>query len=331
MAVCEILQARLSPLALDPARGDSKKGELEMKLHTRRGFTLVELLVVIAIIGVLVALLLPAVQAAREAARASQCKNHLKQLGLALHQYHDTMGRLPPGWLGDQPEGVPGWGWSAALLPYLEQRNLDESLIKRNLAIGEPANQLARETPVSVLFCGSDWHPKVATIFGGLAAAEEEEEGEQGGHYASATVDAGTPLLRIARSNYVGVFGVSEIDEAPAAGEGVFFFHSRTRLAEVTDGLSNTLFVGERDAGRGNSVWAGVVAGANSAMARIVGIADHAPNDPHHHFDDFSSYHPGGVHFLVGDGSVQRINNQIDLRVYQGLCTRGGGEAMSAP
>jgi prepilin-type N-terminal cleavage/methylation domain-containing protein len=303
-----------------------------MNVRTRRGFTLVELLVVIAIIGLLVALLLPAVQAAREAARASQCKNHLKQLGLALHQYHDAHGRLPPGWLANQPEGVPGWGWTAALLPYLEQRNLDETLIKRNLAIAEPANQLARETPVSVLYCGSDWHPKIVTIFGGGSAAEEEEEqaGEEG-DFAAKTVDAGTPLLRIARSNYVGVFGVSEIEESPAAGEGVFFFHSRTRLAEVTDGLSNTLFIGERDAQRGNSLWAGVVQGANAAMARVVGIADHAPNDPHHHFDDFASYHPGGVHFLAGDGSVQRINNQIDMNVYQALCTRGGGEAASAP
>src|SRR6187399_1015822 len=97
-----------------------------------RGFTLVELLVVIAIIGTLVALLLPAVQMAREAARASQCKNQLKQVGLATHQYHDAMGRLPPGWIANQPEGVPGWGWASALLPYLEQTAL-ESSIQRQL------------------------------------------------------------------------------------------------------------------------------------------------------------------------------------------------------
>src|SRR5687767_8008387 len=182
-----------------------------MKTSRARGFTLVELLVVIAIIGVLVALLLPAVQMAREAARASQCKNHLKQLGLALHQYHDVMGRLPPGWIANQPEGVPGWGWTPALFPYLEQRNLDESLINRQLPIAAGANQAGRETIVPVLICGSDAQAKVFTIFGG---AEEHDEHE---HAHGTPVDVGNPMFRVARSNYVGVFGTYEIEEVPAA------------------------------------------------------------------------------------------------------------------
>src|SRR5262245_35081038 len=203
----------------------------------RRGFTLVELLVVIAIIGTLVALLLPAVQAAREAARASQCKNQLKQIGLASHQYHDISGRLPPGWIANQPEGVPGWGWASALLPYLEQRNLDENLINRRLAIADAANQAARETVVPVFLCPSDAHPKVFTIFGGAEAGDEEE--------AFATnVDAGTPLFRIARSNYVGMFGVSEVEEVPADGEGTFYFLSSTCYAEIYKGIYNAIIVG---------------------------------------------------------------------------------------
>jgi prepilin-type N-terminal cleavage/methylation domain-containing protein len=299
---------------------------------SRRGFTLVELLVVIAIIGVLMALLLPAVQAAREAARGSQCKNHLKQIGLAVHQYHDLMGRLPSGWLANQPEGVPGWGWSSAVLPYLEQKNLDDTLIRRHLPIAHAANQLGRETVVPVYLCPSDPQPKIFTLFGGGHGDDDEHSGEGEGEVEhGGSIDSGTELFRIARANYVGVFGVSEIEDAPAAGEGVFFFLSRVRFAQVTDGLSNTFLVGERGTRQGNSLWAGVVAGANEAMVRIVGIADHAPNDPHHHFDDFASFHPGVVHFLFGDGSVQRINNQIDLDVYRALCTRDGGEAKNAP
>src|SRR3954470_8220971 len=123
-----------------------------MSVYSRRAFTLVELLVVIAIIGVLVALLLPAIQAAREAARASQCKNNLKQLGIALHNYHDSLGRLPPGWFANQPEGDPGWGWSLSLLHYVEQHSLELS-IKRHLSIADAANQQARESVVPVFLC----------------------------------------------------------------------------------------------------------------------------------------------------------------------------------
>lgn len=285
----------------------------------RRGFSLVELLVVIAIIGALVALLLPAVQMAREAARASQCKNHLKQIGLAAHQYHDAMGRLPSGWIANHPEGVPGWGWAPALFPYLEQGSLTEHLIQHKLSIADVANQRARETILPVLICGSDAQPRVFTIFGGAVEPEDEAP--------APSVDVGTPLFRIARTNYVGVFGTAEIEDAPAAGDGAFYFLSKLRFAQITDGLSNSFIVGERGTKQGNSVWAGVVGGANEAMVRVVGIGDHAPNDPHHHFDDFTSFHPGGVHFLFGDCSVQRISNTIDLAVYQALCTIAGGES----
>lgn len=283
------------------------------------GFTLVELLVVIAIIGILVGLLLPAVQMAREAARASQCKNSLKQLGLALHNYHDVMGQMPSGWIADQPEGVPGWGWTTGLLPYLEQRNVEDSLINRNLSIVDPANKLARETSLPVLVCPSDAHPKLFAIGGG------------GVPPGAKTIDEGTPLFQIAKSNYVGVFGTLEVEDVPSAGDGVFYHNSSTRFADLTDGLSNTLVLGERGGKLGGSVWAGVVEGANEAMVRVVGIADHSPNHPDRHFDDFSSYHPSGVHFLLGDGSTHRFNDTIDLALYQALCTRAGNEPISAP
>lgn len=294
----------------------------------RQAFTLVELLVVIAIIGVLVGLLLPAVQAAREAARMSQCKNNLRQVGLALHNRHNIYNALPPGWSADTPEGTPGWGWAAEILPQMEQGNLYEGALQRNLPIGDAANQFGREQIVPSYICPSDPGPKLFTIGGGGAEHEHEDEHE---HTEEHSVDEGTPLFKVAKSNYVGMFGTTEIEDAPSAGNGVFFHNSQITFAHVSDGLSNTFFVGERGARFGGSVWTGVIPEANEAMARIVGVADHAPNSISHHFDDFSSAHPSGAHFLIGDGSVRIVNDQIETALYQALSTRAGGEVAVLP
>lgn len=289
----------------------------------RNGFTLVELLVVIAIIGILVALLLPAVQMAREAARATQCKNNMKQMGLALHNYHDIYNRLPPGWSATaDPEGPNGWGWAAAILGQMEQGNVQDNL-RYDLPIDNAANAQAREFVVPNYVCSSDPLENVFVIHGGA----DHDHGNDDNHKVD---DEGTPLFKIAKANYAGVFGVSDIEANASRGEGTFYHNSQTRFASITDGLSNTLMVGERGSRRGGSVWTGVVPGANEALSRIVGTADHTPNHPSHHFEDFSSYHPSGAHFLVGDGSVRRLNDQIDLATYQALMTRAGGEVASS-
>ena len=278
----------------------------------RRAFTLVELLVVIAIIGVLVALLLPAVQAAREAARATQCKSSLVQVAIAIHTYHDTHSRLPAGWISNVPNGVPGWGWMVSLLPQLEQMSLHDNLINRNLPIADPANQQAREQVINLLLCASDPNPKKFTV-GGVGGPNK-------------TVDDGPPLFLAARSNYVGVFGTLDVEDNPTAGDGVFYYLSSLRLADIEDGLSNTAIVGERGAKFGGSLWQGAVGAAAEGMERNVGTGDHTPNHPDHHFDDFTSYHPSGVHFVLADGSIPRIDDQIETRVYRALLTRSGGE-----
>jgi prepilin-type N-terminal cleavage/methylation domain-containing protein len=288
-----------------------------MTCRSRSAFALVELLVVIAVIGILIALLLPAVQMARESARSTSCKNNLKQIGLALHNYHDLFGQLPAGWIADQPEGIPGWGWASAILPQMEQSPLNDQIL-RNLPIEDAANEAVRITAIKNYLCPSDGsRPKVFEIGTGGFPGDD--------------VDEASPLFPVARSNYVGVFGTFELEDNPSAGNGVFFHNSEALFASIADGLSNTLLVGERDARLGGSVWCGMISQANEPMARVVGITDHAPNTPTRHFDDFSSMHPGGVHFLLGDGSVRRYDDTIDETLYRALATRDGKEGVTAP
>jgi len=270
-----------------------------------KAFTLIELLVVIAVIGVLVALLLPAVQAAREAARRIDCRNNCKQIGLALHMYHDVYRQLPAGWIADPNSGEPGWGWATHILPFLEQTALHDQ-INLLLPIADPANQAVRETPLPFYRCVSD-----ARFQPLLLLADEA---------------SGNPLFNVAGANYVGVFGTLEIEDDPFAGDGAFYQNSDTRFADVLDGLSNTIIVGERCSRIDGSTWTGAVEPAEEGLARIVGSTDHAPNAPAAHLDDFSSDHPTGAHFTLGDGSVRMIADTIEILVYQALATRAGGE-----
>jgi len=273
-------------------------------MRERRAFTLVELLVVIAIIGILVALLLPAIQYARESARRTQCSNHLRNVGVAMHNFHDVHRHLPAGWLADVPDGEPGWGWGAFLLHFLEQNALLDSQIHLDDHIDEDENEEARQTVIPIYLCPSDVNTSDRFLITGLD----------------------TPLFEVGRSNYVGVFGTEEIEVDPGRGDGVFFHNSWIRFADIQDGLSNTLLVGERSSKHGDSTWVGMIHGATDAMARVVGSCDHPPNDPHAHFEDFGSYHASGANFVLADGSVRMIGSDIDLSVYYGLATRAGGE-----
>ena len=299
----------------------------------RSAFTLVELLVVIAIIGLLVALLLPAVQAAREAARATQCKNNLKQIGLAIHLYHDTLGVLPPGWAASgAPDGPNGWGWAARILPQMEQVPLHNQ-VRFDLRIMNPANEAARGVVIPTYICPTD--PSAETVDVLLTPPIQTAPPDGPLHFHPPEPHR----FPFAKSNYAGVFGTLEIAEAPSDGNGTFFHNSRLKLASISDGLSNTLIVGERSSVPGTietftgtmhyvqtSLWPGVIPEANDAFARVVGSTDHTPSHPDRHFDDFSSGHPSGTHFLLGDGSVQRVDNSIDLAVYQAMATRAAGD-----
>jgi len=291
----------------------------------RRGFTLVELLVVIAIIGILIALLLPAVQSARETARRMSCTNNLKQIGLALHMYHDVHRELPMGWLGfdtsGQPdwEGEPGWGWSTRILPFIEQNPLYENGIDMNVPITDSANAAVRLTVIETFRCPSD---KGKEVFDLKDAVDEDTEGPN-------------VLATLATSNYVGVFGVTDMhdlcESGSCQGEGTFYLNRGVKFSEITDGLSNTCMVGERWSKWIYSTWTGVVAGGWHAPARIVAVAsDEFPPNSEESVEqqthNFSSYHPAGTNFLLADGHVRMITETINLGVYRAICTREGGE-----
>lgn len=282
----------------------------------RRAFTLVELLVVIAIIGILIALLLPAVQAARESSRRTTCQSNLRQIGLALHIHYDQQGFLPSGWTGytsgkPDPAGQPGWGWASRLLPYMDQAPLAQTM-NYDLPITNAQHATAREAVIESFFCHSDTDP--LTVF----TLKREE---------------GTTLTKLAKSNYVAMFGTTELEECedlPAGqqchGDGVFYHNSRITFGAITDGLSYTILVGERSSKIDFSTWVGAVPGGEEAMARVVGVTDHPPNDDHAHFEDFSSNHPMGANFLLGDDSVRLFNQHLDISVYRALSTRASGD-----
>ena len=306
-------------------------------MRRRTAFTLIELMVVIAIIAVLVALLLPAVQSAREAARRTACRNNLKQIGLALHNYHDVRGVLPPGWVADVPNGNNGWAWASFLLHGVDQQGLQDSLFY-DLPVRDPANDNSRSLVVPVYICSSDPYPKTAEVLY-FPPPVSFPAGKRQVAFFHPPPPPDPIRFLCAKSSYAGVFGKSDIATTPSAGGGAFFHNSSVTLASFTDGLSNTLTVGERSPRPGVTVtttqqwprldiavWSGIIPDTNDNMARVVGTSEYTPNDPNRSFAGFSSSHPGGAYFLVGDGGVRLVGNSVDLGLYQSMTTRAGNE-----
>jgi prepilin-type N-terminal cleavage/methylation domain-containing protein/prepilin-type processing-associated H-X9-DG protein len=347
-----------------------------------RGFTLIELLVVIAIIGLLVALLLPAVQGAREAARRAQCSNNLKQIGLALHNYHGSKLCFPPGYTDGNTVAAsnamsdvgPGWGWAAYILPYLDETNT-WSQINFGVAVGTGTNTTVSQQALPMYQCPSD---PLQQAFGVL---------NWNNNFSST-------ICTVAHANYVGCNGWVEClanagglylpndpvygdggsaednDGGPTgpglspgvaeptglAGDGLFYRNSHNTFKNVTDGLSRTIIVGERSSDHSPSTWTGAVAqGACPAWMASPGIAPYsAPPGPAYDSadygealvlghgnathvpcadapwfdpDTFYSMHAGrGCNFLMGDGSVIFLTQDVDGYVYQHLCTIAAGE-----
>ncbi|MEN0109545.1 MAG: DUF1559 domain-containing protein [Planctomycetota bacterium] len=345
-------------------------------------FTLVELLVVIAIIGILVALLLPAVQAARESARRSQCSNNLRQLVLAMHNFESARGRLPAGYLSRSDaaagfgrfdetfDALPGWAWGAQILEYIEESAL-AGQIDLEQPLVEPQFRLPIATELGAFLCPSASGPR--------EAFEVQDE-------AGATLTAGGEPIVVGRSHYVashgqescwgdcGVPGPNKpifvdiyadgpsalgVANVPASGDlsqisdGPFYRNSALRFAEVSDGLSKTIFLGEHSSLLSDKTWVGVVPGAgttprfespdNGADSAATLVLVHAGpsggeqydnglpiihpiNFPTFHVGQMYSEHPGGGNVALGDASVRFVTDNVDLILWAEYSSHGEGE-----
>ncbi len=323
-----------------------------MKSPTRCGFTLVELLVVIAIIGILVALLLPAIQAARETARRTQCVNNLKQQAMGMHSFHDTYRRFPsahqvmpgiycttyacdppPGGLASNgyPVEGPFWSWTMRIAPYIEMNSLYDSVNLHAWPWWQPYPD------------GTDPNGHVCDTF---VCPSDVRGGIQ------ASIGTNT----VALTSYLGVTGRNQFKEA-GGQDGILYVNSSVRMAGILDGTSSTLMIGERPpstsevygwqwAGAGDDPHFGatdVVLGVHERPLAPTATPDffrlgtiHDPTDIHRYH--FWSLHPGGANWALADGSVRFITyeaggpqNTSSPTIVEAMATRAGGEAIAVP
>ncbi|MBI3469400.1 MAG: DUF1559 domain-containing protein [Planctomycetes bacterium] len=303
-------------------------------LQRRPAFTLVELLVVIAIIGILIALLLPAVQAAREAARHTQCRNNLKQIALGLHNYHDTNGVLPPGGSGtaNTPANNDGMGFHVHILRFVEQdavfRQFDQLAVYNavaNRAVG----------PVLVPFYQCPSAVNLYTENNGENAANGEKGRTTHYHGNMGPNDLATPTR----------YDVLPSTNGGQARQGVLGRDTKFRLTDIKDGTTNTLMVGETSWTRGGTLAVGYRVwhrGCNTRGQLACGSCRNIANGlstvwaggggaaAYNNFS-FGGIHPGGTNFLFCDGSIRPINKDVSLGVLLSLASRNGGEARIDP
>ncbi len=306
---------------------------------------MVELLVVITIIGILIGLLLPAVQSAREASRRASCLTHEKQIGLAMHNYHDARRCFPPAYVST-PGGAmgqasqdgdagPGWTGLFEILPYIEE-SVTQKAFNSKLPCWDPANATAALTQIGVYRC-----PSVSDD----STSYTVKDG------------SGNPMALFSRANYVLSAGQYDIWDLPDPGagrlaNGIFFRNSQIRISDIPDGTSHTVFMGEQTPYHSDSTWVGIVpnsktcptpafayAGCDEAAPQVnvhsgpslneTPPVIHPPNSYVGYVDEMYSEHLGGCNVLMGDGSVRFVSETIDQLVWLAMATRNGGETVN--
>jgi len=293
------------------------------------GFTLVELLVVITIIGILIALLLPAVQAAREAARRMQCGNNFKQVGLALHNYHTAKGCFPPGMLnwGNGPYGW--WSWSAYLLPYVEQQGVYDMITFDDTGYCGPDGSMSSN------------RRSCAAVIRAYVCPSDPQAGELVYAWSGSPSNGPDPQDNCALTNMCGVSDSVLWVDSPSWGnpkkypsdvDGVFGLNGCCTIADIRDGTSNTLMVGEV-AGKGPGTRRGDMWVSWNLLSTQDGIngpftvpgGTYPPdNQGWLRYTGFASFHPGGCNFAMADGSVSFLSQNIVDAVRKALTTRDG-------
>jgi prepilin-type N-terminal cleavage/methylation domain-containing protein len=303
----------------------------------RSAFTLIELLVVIAIIGVLVALILPAVQAARESARKIQCRNNLKQIGLGFANYLTQKTVLPPGYVVRSTAGSDhlGFGWSTMLLPFLEQDNVYKTINFEMYPVALPQQQMTIFNCPSDPYMGAAIYMSKSAGYNNPMCSNPMYSGWSTGECMGIVTDS-TPSFA-AKANYVANYGSQAL--GPVMGNGVFGPNTSLPIQFIRDGASNTFFAGERSFA-GSVSWAGVsydITCSAPTQTNTNILPSPVSSNGHHVLGTtqfrmntnnagFSSPHIGGGHMLFGDGAVRFLSENMDALTYQALSTRQGGE-----